>query len=141
MSCKILYRASKNSAAGLCRVTETARRSASSGACGRKMAVADVVLLLKYNVDLIPADGPQILASLAAPVKHIGKDAAGHKFHNFALLQRGVISESQKLSSELMHSSSMRICFTALTLRSLYFHCVDFAMMQALSRLLRLSDK
>lgn len=55
------------------------------------MAVADIVLLLEYNADLIPAGGLEIFASSAAPVKHIGKDAAGHKFHEFALRQRGVL--------------------------------------------------
>lgn len=110
---------------GICRawagsrdLFETARRSASFGANSGKMAVADVVLLLEYNVDLIPIDGPQILASSAAPVKHIGKDAAGHKFHHFALLQRGVISESQKLLLELMHGSCTASLRRALLLQS-----------------------
>lgn len=56
------------------------------------MAVSDVILLLEYNQGLIPAGGTQTFASSAAPVKQVGKDAAGHRFHNYALLQRGVIS-------------------------------------------------
>ena len=58
------------------------------------MAVADIVLLLEYNADLIPAGGLEVFASSAAPVKHIGKDAAGHKFHEFALRQRGVFGKA-----------------------------------------------
>ena len=111
---------------------DIARRSASFGAICSKMAVADVVLLLEYNVDLLPIDGPQILASSAAPVKHIGKDAAGHKFHHFALLQRGVISESQEALLKPMHVSYTRTCSRVLTLTIL--HSINLAMMQALSK-------
>jgi len=56
--------------------------------------MGEVVLLrLEYDAKLIPAGGVEIIASSAAPVKHIGKDAAGHKFHEFALRQRGVFGE------------------------------------------------
>ncbi len=84
------------------------------------MAVADVVLLLEYNVDLVPSDGVQILASSAAPVKHIGKDAAGHKFHHFALLQRGVIREPQEILAKLMHGSTLRLLPELLVLKFLF---------------------
>lgn len=83
--------------------------SASFGADSSKMAVADVVLLLEYNVDLVPTDGAQTFASSAAPVKHIGKDAAGHKFHHFALLQRGVISKLQKHLRNLVKLCTLAI--------------------------------
>jgi hypothetical protein len=52
-----------------------------------------VLLRLEYDVKLVPAGGVEIIASSAAPVKHVGKDAAGHKFHEFALRQRGVFGE------------------------------------------------
>ena len=56
--------------------------------------MGEVVLLrLEYDVTLVPAGGTQVIASSAAPVKHVGKDAAGHKFHEFALRQRGVFGE------------------------------------------------
>lgn len=64
------------------------------------------MLLLEYNPELIPAGGTEIVASSAAPVKHIGKDAAGHKFHEFALLQRGVKGGLQGDFQNVLYRSS-----------------------------------
>jgi hypothetical protein len=56
--------------------------------------MGEVALLrLEYDTTLVPAGGVQVIASSAALVKHVGKDAAGHKFHEFALRQRGVFGE------------------------------------------------
>ena len=51
------------------------------------------LLSLKHDPQLIPAGGYEVLASLAAPVKNWGKDAAGHRFHEYALRQAGLFGE------------------------------------------------
>ena len=57
------------------------------------MAAVRAPLLLCYDALLVPANGVEVLASLAAPIKNIGKDAAGHWFHQFALRQNGLLSK------------------------------------------------
>ena len=48
-------------------------------------------LALEYVQSAVPPNGSAVLCSLAAPVKHVGKDAAGHIFHDFALKQSGLL--------------------------------------------------
>ncbi len=57
----------------------------------RKMARGQGFLALKYAEGAVPPEGFAVLCSLAAPVKHAGKDAAGHLFHEFALKQSGLL--------------------------------------------------
>ena len=58
------------------------------------MAVKVVELKrIAYDATLIPAEGSEICAQLAAPAKHQNKDAAGHAFHAFALRQAGHVGE------------------------------------------------
>ncbi len=58
------------------------------------MAVKVVELKrIAYDAALIPAEGSEICAQLAAPAKHQNKDAAGHAFHAFALRQAGHVGE------------------------------------------------
>lgn len=53
-------------------------------------------LLLEYDPSLVPEGGCQIMGCLAGLVKAEKKDAAGHSFHHFALLQKGLISRLRK---------------------------------------------
>ena len=57
----------------------------------RKMARGQTFLALEYAEGAVPLEGFAVLCSLAAPVKHAGKDAAGHLFHEFALKQSGLL--------------------------------------------------
>ncbi|DBA66447.1 hypothetical protein WJX79_001146 [Trebouxia sp. C0005] len=58
------------------------------------MAVKVVELKrIAYDPALVPEEGSEICAQLAAPAKHQNKDAAGHAFHAFALRQAGHIDE------------------------------------------------
>lgn len=57
------------------------------------MAVTRSLLFLTYDEELAPEGGLEICASLAAPIKNIGKDAAGHRFHEFALRQSGLLGK------------------------------------------------
>ena len=57
----------------------------------RKMARGHGFLALEWIKSAVPPNGSAVLCSLAAPVKHIGKDAAGHIFHDFALKQSGLL--------------------------------------------------
>ena len=58
------------------------------------MAVKVVELKrIAYDATLVPAEGSEICAQLAAPAKHQNKDAAGHAFHAFALRQAGHVGE------------------------------------------------
>ena len=51
------------------------------------------LLFLKHDPQLVPTGGYEVLASLAAPIKNLGKDAAGHRFHEYALRQAGFFGE------------------------------------------------
>lgn len=51
------------------------------------------LLALEYHSKDVPANGSAVLGSLAAPVKHKNKDAAGHIFHEYALRQSGVLGK------------------------------------------------
>lgn len=53
------------------------------------MAQHSLLLAIEYNIDDVPTGGSAVLGSLAAPVKHKKKDAAGHIFHDYALRQSG----------------------------------------------------
>ena len=57
----------------------------------RKMARGHGFLALKYIEGALPPNGAVVESLLAAPVKHVGKDAAGHIFHEFALKQSGLL--------------------------------------------------
>ena len=46
--------------------------------------------LLKFDPSLVPPDGVQVVLPCAAPLKQLGKDAAGHAFHAFARRQSGL---------------------------------------------------
>lgn len=59
----------------------------------RSMAQHSLLLAVEYNLDDVPAGGSAVLGSLAAPVKHKNKDAAGHIFHDYALRQSGLYGE------------------------------------------------
>ena len=61
------------------------------------MAVKASSLFLQWQEGSVPACGFEVFASSAAPVKHIGKDAAGHIFHEFALRQSGFFGEKSYL--------------------------------------------
>jgi hypothetical protein len=54
---------------------------------------ASKLLLLEYNASLVPEGGAAVLCQLGAPIPSQGKDPAGHLFHDFALRQRGLLSE------------------------------------------------
>lgn len=49
--------------------------------------------LLEYNASLVPEGGASIVCKLGAPVPSKPKEAAGWIFHDFALRQRGLLSE------------------------------------------------
>ena len=49
-----------------------------------------MVLYIEYERSLVPDGGADVCCSFAL-AKHVNKDAAGHIFHHFALLQAGVI--------------------------------------------------
>jgi hypothetical protein len=58
------------------------------------MAHGHGFLALKYVEGALPPNGAVVESLLAAPVKHVGKDAAGHIFHEFALKQSGILGAS-----------------------------------------------
>lgn len=62
------------------------------------MARGHGFLALEYIEGAVPPNGSAVLCSLAAPVKHVGKDAAGHIFHDFALKQSGLLGALLGLS-------------------------------------------
>jgi hypothetical protein len=71
------------------------------------MAQQVMLLAIEYNVDDVPPGGKAVLGALAAPVKHKNKDAAGHKFHEYALRQSGFLGEhSLHLSHHPVHMIS-----------------------------------
>lgn len=51
-----------------------------------------MTLLITYEQALVPDGGVDVCCSFAL-AQHSNKDAAGHAFHQFALLQAGVIGE------------------------------------------------
>ena len=61
---------------------------------------------ISYDAALVPAEGQEVVSSLAAPVKHIGKDAAGQAFHLFALKQAGLYGAQNSLLSLLVASTA-----------------------------------
>ena len=70
------------------------------------MGETSFLLSLEYDVSLVPPSGSEVLRPGAAPIKHVGKDAAGHRFHDYALKQAG-------LYGEYMHSSQHQMVNTA----------------------------
>lgn len=71
------------------------------------MAQQVMLLAIEYKVDDVPPGGKAVLGALAAPVKHKNKDAAGHKFHEYALRQSGFFGEhSLHLSHHPVHMIS-----------------------------------
>ena len=60
----------------------------------RSMAQHSLLLAIEYHIDDVPAGGSAVFGSLAAPVKHKNKDAAGHIFHEIALRQSGFYGET-----------------------------------------------
>lgn len=53
-----------------------------------------MTLLIEYEQALVPDGGSDVCCSFAL-AKHANKDAAGHAFHDYALLQAGVAGISQ----------------------------------------------
>lgn len=49
------------------------------------------LLQLTYDASLVPDGGAQVVASVGAFSKSAAKDAAGHAFHRFSLLQAGLL--------------------------------------------------
>ncbi len=72
---------------------ETRTIQCHASAMTRKMAQQVFLLAIEYNVDGVPPGGKAVLGALAAPVKHKNKDAAGHRFHEYALRQSGFFGE------------------------------------------------
>ncbi len=67
------------------------------------------VLLLTWEQHLVPDGGSDVCCSFALS-QHSGKDAAGHAFHHFALLQAGVIGEPPVTrSSRRIHAWQMAV--------------------------------
>jgi len=74
------------------------------------MAVKVVELKrIAYDAALIPAEGSEICAQLAAPAKHQNKDAAGHAFHAFALRQAGHVGELDLLRMPMLFFPANRL--------------------------------
>jgi hypothetical protein len=49
------------------------------------------MLLLAYDVDLVPTGGCAVYSGVAPFAKQLGKDPAGHAFHRLCLLQLGLL--------------------------------------------------
>ena len=74
------------------------------------MAVKVVELKrIAYDPALVPEEGSEICAQLAAPAKHQNKDAAGHAFHAFALRQAGHIGELDLLRMPMLLFGANRL--------------------------------
>ena len=54
------------------------------------------LLQLTYDVSLVPPGGAQVVASVGTFLKTAGKDAAGHAFHHFSLLQAGLLGATAR---------------------------------------------
>ncbi|CAL8462322.1 g1855 [Coccomyxa elongata] len=73
------------------------------------MAQHSLLLAIEYNLDDVPAGGSAVLGSLAAPVKHKNKDAAGHIFHDYALRQSGFYaSKEEEAAVDVQQDSTVK---------------------------------
>eukprot|EP00873_Tetraselmis_striata_P025820 jgi/Tetstr1/446084/TSEL_033685.t1 len=63
-------------------------------------AMAVTTLFLEYDASAVPAGGAEVVASPGGLVKAVGKDAAGHAFHDYALRQAGLLVDKQAVESE-----------------------------------------
>lgn len=57
--------------------------------------------LLEYSSENVPPGGIQVYAQLCSLTKSYGKEAAGHIFHDKALLQSGLVRGTSSLAISL----------------------------------------